>query len=44
VGYSVKQVFERKRPQDVLFAVAAPCAALAALLGLALLFVPDFLG
>jgi hypothetical protein len=44
VGYCVKGALTRKRPADVLFAVLAPLGAIAALLGLGLLFVPDFLG
>lgn len=43
-AYSVRAVYRRSRPADVVFAVAAPLAALAALTGLLLMFVPDFFG
>lgn len=43
-AYSTWAVYHRGRPADVLFAVLAPIAALAALIGLLLLFVPDFFG
>ena len=41
-AYSVRAIYDRKRPLDVLFAVLAPLAALLALVGLLLVFVPDF--
>jgi hypothetical protein len=40
---AVRGVFEEKRPRDVGFAVLAPIAIAAALLGALLLFVPGFL-
>jgi len=43
-GYSIRAAYQRSRPADVLFAVLAPIAALAALVGLLLVFVPDFFG
>lgn len=42
-GYCLREIDRRRRPADVAFAVAAPLAALLALLGLVLIFVPDFL-
>lgn len=44
VAYSVWAVHHRKRPMDVLFAILAPVAMLAAITGLLLLFVPGFFG
>jgi len=41
-GYAIRAAFQRNRPTDVLFAVVAPIAALLALIGLLLVFVPDF--
>ena len=43
-GYAIRAAFQRNRPADVLFAIAAPLAALLALIGLLLVFVPDFFG
>ena len=43
-AYAIRAAFERNRPADVLFAIAAPLAALIALIGLLLVFVPDFFG
>lgn len=43
-GYAIRAAHERSRPADVLFAIAAPVAALIALIGLLLVFVPDFFG
>ena len=43
VGWSVRELDRRKRPQDVAFAVLAPIAAVTCLLGLTLLLVPGFL-
>ena len=43
-AYAIWAVFHRSRPADVAFAVAAPLAALLALTGLLLVFVPDFFG
>lgn len=43
-AYSLRRIDESRRPVDVAFAVAAPIAALVALLGLVLMFVPGFLG
>jgi hypothetical protein len=43
-GYSVWASFERNRPLDVAFAVAAPLAFALALVGLLLVFVPGFFG
>jgi uncharacterized membrane protein len=42
-AYSIRAIDRRRRPLDVAFAIAAPLAALIALLGLILLFVPGFL-
>lgn len=36
--------FERRRPMDLVFALAAPIAVLVAVLGLVLAFVPGFFG
>jgi uncharacterized membrane protein YoaK (UPF0700 family) len=41
-GYCLREIDRRRRPADVAFALAAPLAALIALLGLVLLFVPGF--
>lgn len=43
-AYTTWAVFHRGRPADVAFAVAAPLAALLALTGLLLAFVPGFFG
>lgn len=43
-GYAIREATQRSRPADVLFALAAPLAALLALIGLLLVFVPDFFG
>ena len=43
-AYATWAVFQRSRPADVVFAVAAPLAALLALTGLLLVFVPGFFG
>jgi hypothetical protein len=43
-GYAIRAAYERSRPADVLFAVLAPLAAIIALIGLLLVFVPDFFG
>jgi len=43
-AYSAWATFHRRRPQDVFFAVLAPLVMLVALVGLLLLFVPDFFG
>jgi uncharacterized membrane protein YoaK (UPF0700 family) len=40
----VAQAYRQPRPRDLLFALAAPLCALLAVLGLVLLFVPDFFG
>ena len=42
--YSTWAMYHRSRPADVLFALAAPVAALIALAGLLLVFVPGFFG
>jgi len=42
--YSTWAMYNRKRPADVVFALVAPLAALIALAGLLLAFVPDFFG
>ena len=42
-AYSIQAIDRRRRPADVAFAIAAPLAALIALLGLILIFVPGFL-
>ncbi len=44
VGFSTWAVYHFARPKDVLFAVAAPIAALVTLTGLVLVFVPGFFG
>jgi hypothetical protein len=43
-GYAIRAAFHRSRPADVAFAILAPIAALLALIGLLLVFVPDFFG
>lgn len=43
-GYAIRAAFQRSRPADVAFAILAPIAALLALVGLTLVFVPDFFG
>ena len=43
-GFCTWAVYNRGRPKDVLYGVLAPIAALVALAGLVLLFVPDFFG
>jgi uncharacterized membrane protein len=43
-AYAIWAVFHRGRPADVAFAFAAPLAALIALTGLLLAFVPGFFG
>jgi len=42
--YSTWAMYHRPRPADVLYALAAPIAALLALAGLLLVFVPGFFG
>lgn len=42
--YAVRATMERERPADVLFALLAWCSLVIALLGIALVFVPGFLG
>jgi hypothetical protein len=42
--YSTWAMYRRRRPADVLFALCAPIAALIALAGLLLVFVPGFFG
>jgi hypothetical protein len=42
--YSTWAMYNRGRPADVLFALLAPIAALIALAGLLLIFVPGFFG
>ena len=42
-AYCLRAIDQRRRPADVAFALAAPVAALVALLGLVLIFVPGFL-
>ena len=43
-AYCTWAVYHRGRPADVLYAIAAPIAALIALTGLLLVFVPGFFG
>ena len=43
-GYAVRAAYQKSRPADVLFALAAPVAAVIALVGMLLVFVPDFFG
>jgi hypothetical protein len=43
-AWAVLGVHRRRRPADVAFAVLAPVAALIALVGLLLVFVPGFFG
>jgi hypothetical protein len=42
--YSTWAMYNRSRPADVVFALVAPVAALLALAGLLLIFVPGFFG
>ena len=42
--YSTRAMYARNRPADLLFAVLAPVAAIIALAGLLLVFVPAFFG
>lgn len=42
-AYTLRHIDQSRRPLDVAFAIAAPAAALLALLGLVLMFVPGFL-
>jgi len=42
--YSTWAMYNRNRPADVVFAVLAPVAALIALAGLLVVFVPGFFG
>jgi hypothetical protein len=42
--YATRAMYERNRPADVLFALLAPVAAIIALAGLLLVFVPAFFG
>jgi hypothetical protein len=42
-AYATVAIHRRRRPADVAFAALAPLAAALALLGLLLVFVPDFL-
>lgn len=42
--YSTWAMYHRNRPADVVFALLAPIAALIALAGLVLVFVPGFFG
>ncbi len=42
--YSTWAMYQRRRPADVVFALLAPVAALIALAGLLLIFVPGFFG
>ena len=42
--FSVTQAFSSGRPRDLLFSVLAPIAAIVAVLGLILAFVPGFFG
>lgn len=43
-AFATWATYQRGRPQDLLFAVLAPVAMLIALVGLLLVFVPDFFG
>lgn len=43
-AYAIRAAAQKSRPADVLFAIAAPALALIALVGLLLVFVPDFFG
>ena len=43
-GYCTWAAMNRRRPIDVAFSVLAPLAVLVTMIGLALLFVPGFLG
>ena len=44
VAFATWAVYHLARPKDVLFAVAAPVAAVVMLTGLVLAFVPGFFG
>ena len=44
VGFSVRNTLERSRPADVAYALLAWGCVILTVLGLALLFVPDFVG
>ena len=44
LAFSVRQLDTRGRPADVAFALLAPVAAVLALLALAAIFIPGFLG
>lgn len=41
-AYATRAMFNSHRPRDLLFAVCAPLAAIIALVGLLLAFVPSF--
>jgi hypothetical protein len=43
-AYATWATYNSRRPRDVLFAIVAPIAMVAALTGLLLAFVPGFLG
>jgi len=43
-AYSTWATYNRGRPHDVLFGIAAPLAMVVALIGLLLIFVPGFFG
>lgn len=43
-GLSIGQAYSQSRPRDLLFATLAPIAAIAAIIGLVLTFVPGFFG
>jgi hypothetical protein len=43
-AWATVELDRRRRPADVAFAVLAPVAALIALIGLVLIFVPGFFG
>lgn len=43
-GYATWATYNRSRPLDVVFALLAPLALIAALVGLVLIFVPGFFG
>lgn len=43
-AYAIWATYNRPRPADVMFAVAAPLALLVAMSGLLLVFVPGFFG
>jgi hypothetical protein len=42
-AYATLAMYRRRRPRDVLFAIAAPVTFVVAVLGLVLAFVPGFL-